>query len=68
MHSSLATRYSFFFCSTDTPVSMQVSDPFNFTLLRELVLHAKPSKRVSTPSCKDRIPWKLFLLFISLNK
>lgn len=32
---------------------------------REPVFHAKPSRRVSVPSCQDGIPWKLFLLFIS---
>ena len=44
---------------------IHLTSPCSF---RETVFHAKPSWRVSTPSCQDGSPWKLVLLFISRKK
>lgn len=66
VHSSLATGCNSFSAALSLlcPCRFQIrlASPCSF---RGHVCCAKPSQRVSTPSCQDGIPWKLFFLFIS---
>lgn len=69
VHSSLATTLSSFSAALSLlclcRIQIHLTLPCSF---RKPVFHAKPSQRVSAPSCQDGIPWKLFLLFISQKK